>query len=630
MNKQKFRRSDIQIFRGIAVIGVVLFHFDKSVFYYGYLGVDIFFVISGLVITPILEGLILERNPRKSLSSFYEDRFRRLNPALSIVIVSYVLIFIFIGPLSELRTLTSQIFATLIFAGNLQAYQVSQGNYFNPNPNAFLHAWSLSVEQQIYFALPLIFLLVFRNKKTLHLNRYVTLFIVSYAIYFLSSFKNILGFKNLFYVVPEFMYYLPASRFWEFFLGAIVYKLISRNNTSKEKKSIYSAFICLLLLFSISQKPAELVCTVVAFLLFKSELNAPKNFTFKPLIWLGNKSYTIYLTHLPVFYVFNNSPQLINLEPIIRFIASFVIIILSGWIISEYFEHKWRGNKQTSKSDFRKVFVWFLLIPLLLISLLRIGTLNYFWLSNPPDIQGTLTCVNVGKYGECIYDTVTEGDKILLVGDSHAAAVSQTFVSISRKLGLNPVIMSGRSCQLTPLDREISVTKIIYDPPTDCQELNSNVLSFLESNPNTMVVVMQRNPISEEDVSSGEILQRSIEGISQLAKSSKKVIVLGFVPEFKQSQSQGTIWSLFSNNLSLSYDYFEKSNFGTYEKIQDNFNSENVSFFNILNVFCTKSTCVYKSDGKYLYWDEHHLSTDGAKYAEKFFEFAISSAIKTK
>ena len=88
MNKQKFRRSDIQIFRGIAVIGVVLFHFDKSVFYYGYLGVDIFFVISGLVITPILEGLILERNPRKSFSSFYEDRFRRLNPALSIVIVS--------------------------------------------------------------------------------------------------------------------------------------------------------------------------------------------------------------------------------------------------------------------------------------------------------------------------------------------------------------------------------------------------------------------------------------------------------------------------------------------------------------------------------------------------------------
>ena len=63
MNKQKLRRNDIQVFRGIAVLGVVLFHFDKSIFYFGYLGVDIFFVISGLVITPLIEELILERNP---------------------------------------------------------------------------------------------------------------------------------------------------------------------------------------------------------------------------------------------------------------------------------------------------------------------------------------------------------------------------------------------------------------------------------------------------------------------------------------------------------------------------------------------------------------------------------------
>jgi peptidoglycan/LPS O-acetylase OafA/YrhL len=612
------------------VLGVVLFHFDKDIFYFGYLGVDIFFVISGLVITPLIEELILERNLRKSFTSFYEDRFRRLNPALSIVIVSYALIFVLIGPLSELRTLTSQIIATLIFAGNFQAYQVSQGNYFNPNPNAFLHAWSLSAEQQIYFALPLIFLFVFRIKKNLLLSGYVSLFVVSYSIFVLSSFKNILGFKNFLYVVPEFMYYLPVSRFWEFFLGSIIYKLINRNNVLKEKIYIYSASICLLLLFSILQKPAELTCIVVAFLMFKSKLSATSNSIFKPLIWLGNKSYPIYLTHLPIFYLFNNSPKLINFEPTLRFITSFVLILLSGWIISEYFEHNWRNNKKTSQGDFRKVFVWFFLIPLLSMLLLRTGTLNYFWLSNPPNIQGTLNCVNEGKYGECIYDTFSKEDKILLVGDSHAAAISQTFVAISRNLRLNPVIMSGRGCQVTPVDREISVKKIIYETPRDCQELNSNILSFLEFNPDTLVVVMQRNPISQEGIPSQEILERSIEGISQLAKSSKKVILLGFVPEFKQSQSQGTLWSLFSNNLSLSHDHLEKSSFATYKKIQDNLNSENVYFFNILNVFCTKSTCKYKHDGEYLYWDEHHLSTDGARYAEKFFEFAISSTIKTE
>jgi hypothetical protein len=249
-----------------------------------------------------------------------------------------------------------------------------------------------------------------------------------------------------------------------------------RNNVLKEKIYIYSASICLLLLFSILQKPAELTCIVVAFLMFKSKLSATSNSIFKPLIWLGNKSYPIYLTHLPIFYLFNNSPKLINFEPTLRFITSFVLILLSGWIISEYFEHNWRNNKKTSQGDFRKVFVWFFLIPLLSMLLLRTGTLNYFWLSNPPNIQGTLNCVNEGKYGEFIYDTFSKEDKILLVGDSHAAAISQTFVAISRNLRLNPVIMSGRGCQVTPVDREISVKKIIYETPRDCQELNSNIL----------------------------------------------------------------------------------------------------------------------------------------------------------
>ena len=163
-------RQDIQVLRGLAVLAVVVFHANETLFPLGYLGVDIFFVISGFVVTPLILRIFSEYEGGESRSSnirlFYRRRFYRLAPALAVTLIfSVVSIFLF-APISIHERFARQGIATLLLAGNLGAYRYS-GNYFSPDPNPLVHTWSLSVEEQIYVFLPLLFLLLLYKRKNI-------------------------------------------------------------------------------------------------------------------------------------------------------------------------------------------------------------------------------------------------------------------------------------------------------------------------------------------------------------------------------------------------------------------------------------------------------------------------------
>jgi peptidoglycan/LPS O-acetylase OafA/YrhL len=165
-------RKDIQALRGMAVLAVVLFHSKDDFFPLGYLGVDVFFVISGFVVTPLILRIFTKPPEQKinwrfyNLRLFYERRFWRLAPALaSTLFTSAALIFLF-GPISDHQKFIDQGIATLFLIGNIGAYRYSE-SYFSPNPNPLIHTWSLSVEEQIYIFLPLIFMLTLKFRDDL-------------------------------------------------------------------------------------------------------------------------------------------------------------------------------------------------------------------------------------------------------------------------------------------------------------------------------------------------------------------------------------------------------------------------------------------------------------------------------
>ena len=148
-SKNEFR-IDVQVLRGVAVLAVLLFHaFEKS-FPNGYLGVDVFFLISGFVITPQILEIFNSHSGRVGrLKSFYIRRLYRLLPALGAMVGFSSILILLLGSPEDHERFARQGISTLFFGGNFGAYLFSQ-DYFSPNPNPLVHTWSLAVEQQFY------------------------------------------------------------------------------------------------------------------------------------------------------------------------------------------------------------------------------------------------------------------------------------------------------------------------------------------------------------------------------------------------------------------------------------------------------------------------------------------------
>jgi peptidoglycan/LPS O-acetylase OafA/YrhL len=159
MNKS--RRIDIDVLRAISVISVIVFHLDKSFFPLGYLGVDIFFVISGYLITKIIIRDL--NNKQFSFRNFYLRRIRRILPALLIVLFTTLLVAFSILLTSDFKVFTESLLASLGFFPNI--YFWITGGYFGSNDELkpLLHLWSLGVEEQFYLFFPIVFLFIFKN-----------------------------------------------------------------------------------------------------------------------------------------------------------------------------------------------------------------------------------------------------------------------------------------------------------------------------------------------------------------------------------------------------------------------------------------------------------------------------------
>jgi peptidoglycan/LPS O-acetylase OafA/YrhL len=151
-------RSDIDGLRAVAVLSVIFFHSGISVFSGGYVGVDIFFVISGYLITTIIVREI--GNNEFSISQFYERRFRRILPALTVVVIVSLAVGLFLLTPASLIDLGKSALATTLFSSNILFY--FESGYFDSPAEIkpLLHTWSLAIEEQYYIFFPLLLMLI--------------------------------------------------------------------------------------------------------------------------------------------------------------------------------------------------------------------------------------------------------------------------------------------------------------------------------------------------------------------------------------------------------------------------------------------------------------------------------------
>ena len=290
-------RSEIDGLRALAVLPVILFHANLGIASGGFIGVDVFFVISGYLITRIIMGEM--REDRFTIARFYERRIRRIMPALMTVLVATSVAMFAIMLPSEFSHYARGLLSALLFASNMY-FQRSSG-YFDPaaEEQPLLHTWSLAVEEQFYIFYPLFLMLIWRYQR----QWLAAWLLVGVAASFAISQWAIDGHGTVNF------YYLP-TRAWELLAGALCahIELKRQRLASNQLLALVGLVGLLISLFSFDSSlpwPSTYTILPVAstalIILFGYGTWVAKGLSLKPLQAVGLVSYSAYLWHYPLF-----------------------------------------------------------------------------------------------------------------------------------------------------------------------------------------------------------------------------------------------------------------------------------------------------------------------------------------
>ena len=332
-HERKSYRPDIDILRAIAVLSVIFFHFGYLP--NGYLGVDIFFVISGYLITGILYNeLVLDKF---SVKQFYLRRIRRIIPLMLFVsIVTLLVGFVLMLP-DDLENLSQSVLATTLFSNNILLWLTSQ-NYWNlaNDFKPLMHTWSLGVEEQFYLLFPFIFLLCKGPRK-----RYVL------PVLSLVAFVSLVMF--LFSANPGAKFYLIQYRFFELALGGVG-AILTIDKKAGGKSQLISFFVIVAVLlypfeFSADIKLLLIVSASIAFLCFTGTDNESQLLIGngnRVGIFLGKISFSLYMWHQLVlaFTRYAFSWEFTGYQVVLMLLLILALSILSYYFIEQPFRNK--------------------------------------------------------------------------------------------------------------------------------------------------------------------------------------------------------------------------------------------------------------------------------------------------
>lgn len=332
VNTKQFR-YDINGLRAYAVILVVLFHFQIFGFSAGFIGVDIFFVISGYLMTKIIIDQIMQE--KFSIWKFYLARGIRILPALLLLTFMIALVGWFLLIPEEYKTYGKHAASSITFLSNFLYWRESS-DYFSAaaHDKILLHTWSLSVEWQFYIILPIILLIIGRIKR----NRKI----LNLSILFGFIISLILSYK-VSQVSPTTAFYMIPTRAWEMLAGGLVYAYFSKLVIANSFKSLveFTGFGLILLSLFIFKTTTlwpsfNAVLPVLGSMLILIS-NSNNSVLTKPKVFqlTGNSSYSIYLWHWPIVFFIGYFG--VKDDQIIVISGIFVSLFL-GWISYKFVE----------------------------------------------------------------------------------------------------------------------------------------------------------------------------------------------------------------------------------------------------------------------------------------------------
>jgi peptidoglycan/LPS O-acetylase OafA/YrhL len=343
-------RPEINGLRALAIIPVILFHSNSSFFSGGFLGVDVFFVISGYLMTSII--ITEKKNNSFSFLNFYERRVRRLLPALYFVLLlSLILSIIYMLPY-QIKEFGQSLFSSILFSSNIFFWFKTDYWSQSAELTPLIHTWSLSIEEQFYLLFPLG--LVFFNSQ-----KKIKIFLIIILVLSLGAFLYIRSIDQI-----SESFYLLHFRMWELILGALAF--FFKAKFLKKYDNYINLIALLLLIFSLSffnnnTNSALLYLTptfsIFLLLIYKTKDSLVlKILSNKVLVFIGTISYSLYLFHQPVF----SFSRILNIQKndnlVINVILIIIIFVLS-YLSFKFVETPFRNKKKITTKK-----IWLLTI----------------------------------------------------------------------------------------------------------------------------------------------------------------------------------------------------------------------------------------------------------------------------
>lgn len=629
---QKFR-YDINGLRAYAVALVVLFHFNILGFNGGFVGVDVFFVISGFLMTKIIVSGVEAKS--FDFLKFYLSRASRIIPALVALCLAFSIVGWFTLTPQEYKDFGKHAVTSLGFVSNLQYFRES--GYFDvvSHQKLLLHTWSLSVEWQFYILLPVFLFIVskkFKSKNALKISL-VAMLIVSFI---LSVFVTNIN--------PSAAFYLLPTRAWEMLFGGLIYLFFDKTLLSK-KASLSLELIGFALIFSsvvfFSTKTLwpsynALVPVFGTFLVLIAANN--NSFLTKNRVaqFIGNTSYSIYLWHWPfVFYLgyFEVAHQLTLI------IAAIILSVFFGWLSYKFIEtptRQWLSKKPTKKACIS--IALYVGIPVILLA--SIFVFSGYKQRLPQDIlliinemedknpQMKECHLEVGdKIPECQYGEGEVG--LIVLGDSHGAAMIRSIEKAAPK-GKSVLDWTYAGCPT------VEGIKRINNPDYKCGEIISGLITKAKNEyPTTPIVVINRLNVlfhgapEEENIPiryinkpyevyseeyTKEMRNRYIDTVCKFS-GDRKLSVISSVPEYTVEIPKVLAHrAIIGNNITIEQT---RKSFEDRSALSNIAQSEvskkcGAKVIDISSTFCDAAKCITIKDGKPMYFDDDHLSIFGA------------------
>ena len=614
-------KNQIQFLRGLSVIFVFLYHSNIFLFNKGYLGVDIFFVISGFVITQrIFQDYEIEK--KINLTSFYVKRFKRIIPNLFFIVSVTYFVYLVFGPPD--LSLWSETISSLFGVSNFY-YIIQNIDYFNNIFDDPLgHTWSLGVEEQFYLFYPFLIFFIFRFKK----NRIFILKISLSLIFILSLFT----FENQLEVNPLVAFYFSPFRFWELIFGGILF-FYNHKVVKSNLISFTALFLIIYLIFSQNNYDYFLLNVSIVFLagIFITTFEKSLFIENKYFIYLGSISYSFYLWHLPVIFFFDlYFPNIYYFDILLSFIATILLSTLTFYYIEQKFRHI--ELKKTKIIKYIIIVLFFIFVFLIYA--------KYF--NN--ELRGKLKNVTTNiNYLDKKYDwnkKVVFHDLIYLADNNvyeHCQDSSLVFTKNSDNLkneclkqknykSLFYVEGDSHTAQYIPMFNALNSLDNIYFKHSEDYKI-----SFKEINKLTTIY---KEVIYVTNITNLRKLNKIIDDYSNL-NTNIKIILFNSTPyPLNKSQPIKCLIQQINCTIEKNLDmkkrdldrlFFEMVNF---KKKYD----DNVFIFNSYESLCPKIKCkIYDKINDILFYrDETHLAFQGSEYLIIYFQEFIEQLKKNK